>query len=155
AGLAVRERAENREAERVGPHVDAPRPDSERGAELRPQRFGLAHLPQIATDLGGSPRRLVAREFVIGTTGGERLRDVAGREHAGQHGVVRTLDTRHVDETGGATDQRAARKYELRHRLVAAFGDGARAVSDALAVREGVAHQRVGLEALKLVERRE
>jgi hypothetical protein len=28
---------------------------------------------------------------------------------------MRALDARHVDETGGAADQRTARKHELRH----------------------------------------
>ena len=46
-------------------------------------------------------------------------------------------------------------KRQLRHRLVAAFGDGARAVADALAARERVAHQRMGLEALEFLERRQ
>ena len=78
-----------------------------------------------------------------------------GRQHAGQHGVVGALDARHVDEARRAADQRAAREDELRHRLPAALGDGARAVANALAARERVAHQRMGLEALEFLERRE
>jgi len=39
-------------------------------------------------------------------------RNVFGREHPGQHGIVGALDTRHIDESGGAADQRAARKKQ-------------------------------------------
>ena len=46
-------------------------------------------------------------------------------------------------------------KVELRHRLPAAFADRARAVGDALAAFEGRADQRMLLEALELVERRD
>src|SRR5690606_1042349 len=44
---------------------------------------------------------------------------------------------------------------QLRHRLVAALGDGACAVGDALGALERVANGRMGLEALELLERRE
>ena len=46
-------------------------------------------------------------------------------------------------------------KRQLRHRLIAALGDGARAIGEALAAGERVAHQRMGLEALKFLERRQ
>src|SRR5262249_27992591 len=46
-------------------------------------------------------------------------------------------------------------KDELRHRLPAALGERARAVGEPLAAFERRAHQRVGLEALELLERRE
>src|SRR6476620_6346767 len=48
--------------------------------------------------------------------------------HAAAHRVMHALDARHVDETGRATDQRAARETQPRHRLIAALGDGARAI---------------------------
>ena len=98
---------------------------------------------------------VVARELVVGAAGGERRGDLLGREHAGQHGVVAALDARHVDEARRAADQRAAGERQLRHRLPAALGDGARAVGDALAALEGVADQRMGLEALEFLERRQ
>ena len=65
------------------------------------------------------------------------------------------LDARHVDEARRAADQRAARERQLRHRLIAALGDGARAVGQALAALEGAADQRMGLEALEFLERRQ
>ena len=78
-----------------------------------------------------------------------------GCQHAGEHGVVAALDARHVDEAGRAADQRAARESQLRHRLVAALGDGACAIGDALAALEGLRDQRMVLEALEFVEGRE
>ena len=63
------------------------------------------------------------------------------------------LDARHVDEARGAADQRAAGERQLRHRLVAAFGDRARAIGEPLAAFEGRAHQRMRLEALEFLER--
>ena len=87
--------------------------------------------------------------------GGERGGDGLRRQHARQHRVVAALDARHVHEAGRAADQRAAGKDELRHRLVAAFGDRARAIGDPLAAVERVAHQRMRLEALEFLERRE
>ncbi len=126
------------------------------GAELRPQRLDVAHLER-----GRGRWRSRARpprspmSLVIGAAGSERRRDMLGRQHARQHRVVRALDARHVDEAGRAADQRAAGEGQLRHRLVAALGDGARALGEPLAALEGVADQRMGLEALELLERRQ
>ena len=75
--------------------------------------------------------------------------------NAGHHGVVAALDARHVEEAGAAADQHAARERDARHRLPAAFADGARAVAEALAAREGVANERMRLEALEFLERRQ
>jgi hypothetical protein len=38
--------------------------------------------------------------------GGDSGRGVLGGEHAGEHGIVRSLDARHVDHSRGAADQR-------------------------------------------------
>ena len=65
------------------------------------------------------------------------------------------LDARHIHEPGRAAQQRPAGESELRHRLPAALGEGARAVGEALAALEGAAHQRMRLEALEFLERRE
>src|ERR1700685_3220871 len=65
------------------------------------------------------------------------------------------FDARHIDEARRATHQGAAGKDKLRHRLPAALGDCARAVAEPLTAREGVAHQRMSLEALEFLERRE
>src|SRR5579863_10303123 len=87
--------------------------------------------------------------------GGERLCDVLSSEHAGQDRVVTAFDARHVHETRSAADQRSTGKSKLRHRLPAAFSDGARAVTYPLAACEGVAHQRMCFEPLEFFERRE
>ena len=102
-----------------------------------------------------APGLVVARELVVGAALRQRLGDVLGRQHAGQDRVVAALDARHVDEARRAADQRAARERQLRHRLVAALGDGARAIGEPLAALEGAADQRMGLEALEFVERRQ
>src|SRR5690606_26503079 len=56
---------------------------------------------------------------------------------------------------GRAADQRAAGEGELRHRLEAALGDGARAVGEPLAALERLPDLRMRLEALELLERRD
>ncbi len=68
---------------------------------------------------------------------------------------MHALDARHVDKARGAADQRAAGKAQARHRLVAALGDGARAVAEPLAALEQVADRGMGLEALEFIERRQ
>src|SRR3546814_6837744 len=60
-----------------------------------------------------------------------------------------------VDETRRATDQRAARKHQLGHRLPAAIVDRPCAVRHALAAFEQFADRRVCLPALHLLEGRE
>jgi hypothetical protein len=67
---------------------------------------------------------------------------------------VRPLDARHVDETGRAAEQRAARKVS-RGTDCHPPSVSARAIGDALAAREGVADRRVRLETLEFLERRE
>ena len=81
-GLAVAERAEQREAERAGPHVEAAECDPEIRAETRPQRFGIAHFPKIGPDRGRAPCRFVVRKLVVGAAGLECGGDVLGRQHA-------------------------------------------------------------------------
>ena len=102
-----------------------------------------------------APRILVVGHFVAAPPGGERRMDLFRRQDARQHRVVRPLDARHVHEAGGAADERAAGKDQLRHRLPAALGQRARAIGEALAAFERCADQRVGLEALEFVERRQ
>ena len=55
-----------------------------------------------------APAVVVAGELVVRPAVGDRRGDVLGGEHAGQDGVVAALDARHVDEAGGAADQRPA-----------------------------------------------
>ena len=106
-------------------------------------------------DVAVAPGLVVARELVVGAALRQRLGDMLGRQHAGQDGVVAALDARHVDEARRAADQRAARERQLRHRLIAALGDGARAIGQPLAALEGAADRRMGLEALEFLERRQ
>src|SRR6516164_10140246 len=91
----------------------------------------------------------------MGTARCKRCSDILGREHAGQHGIVASLDARHVHETGSTADKRTAWKHELRHRLPAAFGERTGAIANALAAGEGAADERMGLETLKFFERRQ
>src|SRR3546814_14166023 len=44
-----------------------------------------------------------------------------GRKHTGFHRRLAALNARHVDETGGPADQRAAAEGELRHRFPASL----------------------------------
>src|SRR5262249_16672044 len=89
----------------------------------------------------------------MGTTSLERLRDMLGRQRAGEDRIVAAFDARHVHEPGRAADEGAAREGELRHRLTAAFGERTGTIGETLAPFEGRAHQRVGLEALKFLKR--
>ena len=153
--LGVRLGSEQREAQRVAPHVERAEANADERAELRPQRLDVAHLVQVRADGGRAPGVLVLDQFVIGTAGGERGRDLFGREHGAAHRVVHALDARHVDKAGRAADQRAARETQPRHRLVAALGDRARAIGEPLATLEQSADRRMGLEALEFIERRQ
>src|ERR1700722_20780867 len=91
----------------------------------------------------------------MATPGRERGGGVLGGEHARPHGVMGALDAWHVEEAGAVADQGAAGESEIGHRLPAALGDGAGAIADALAAREGIAHQWMGLEALEFLEWRQ
>src|SRR5262249_22932715 len=109
---------------------------------------------EVAADIGCAPRLLVAGKLVADAALAERRRHMLGSQHPGQDRVVRALDARQVDEAGCAADQRPTRKSKLRHRLPASLRDGARPIGDALAALESRPDQRVLLEALKLLERR-
>src|SRR6188474_607051 len=50
--LAMFERAEQREPERGGPHVETGEREAQGGAELRPERLDVAHFLQVAADVG-------------------------------------------------------------------------------------------------------
>src|SRR5579872_1040388 len=87
--------------------------------------------------------------------GAQRLMRGLGGEHAGKDRVMRALDPREIDKAGGAADQRAAGEDEFRRRLPAARADRPCAIGEALAAEECAGDQRMGLEALEFVERRE
>src|SRR5262249_13290350 len=63
--FAVLERAEHRDAERIGPHVQSTKRHSADRAEFRPQRLGVAHAPQIVADRRSAPRLVVSGKFVM------------------------------------------------------------------------------------------
>src|SRR3546814_17348749 len=67
---------------------------------------------------------------------------------------MRSLDPRNVQESRGIADQRAARKGELRHRLIATVADRARAIGDALAALQYLRDLRVRLPLLNFLEGR-
>src|SRR3546814_20351449 len=67
---------------------------------------------------------------------------------------MRSLDPRNVQESRGIADQRAARKGELRHRLIATVADRARAIGDALAALQYLRDLRVRLPLLHFLEGR-
>ncbi|EAV43418.1 hypothetical protein SIAM614_06528 [Stappia aggregata IAM 12614] len=152
--LAVFHRAEEGEAEQlVGPHVEAAERDADCGAELGPQRLGIAHAPQILADRTFAPGSVVVVQFVVCLTAADGRHDFLSRQHAGQHRVMRALDARHVDEACRTAHQQAAREGELRNGLEAAFGNGAGTIGNALAAFKGVADGRMGLEPLEFLER--
>ena len=65
------------------------------------------------------------------------------------------LDARHVKKTGGATDQRAARKSKFRHRLETAIADRTRAIGNAPAAFQDFLDFGMRFPALQLFERRQ
>src|SRR3546814_19243800 len=67
---------------------------------------------------------------------------------------MRSLDPRNAQESRGITDQCAARKGELRHRLIATVADRARAIGDALAALHYLRDLRVRLPLLHFLEAR-
>ncbi len=121
---------------------------------LRPQRLNVTHLFQVAPDVGGAPALFIGGQLVLGAAGVQRLVRGFSRLHAGEHGVVRTLDAGEVDEACRAAKQRAAGKSQARHGLDASGRNRARAVAQPLAALERLANERMGLVALELVERR-
>src|SRR5262249_24579462 len=153
--VPVSARAEEKSAGFMGPQGEAAERAAGQRPELPPYRLGVAPPPEIAPDRRRAPRRLVVQQLIMRATRRKRGGDILRGHHAGHHGIVAALDARHVHEAGGATDERAAREDKLRHRLPAAFGKRAGAVANALAADEGAAHKRMGLEALKLLERRD
>ena len=132
-----------------------PTADADDHAEARPQRLDVAHLLQILADIGAAPNRFVGQSVRHATACGDRFGNVLCRQDAGQHGIMRALDARQVDEARRAADQRTAGERQFRHRLPAAFGDRARAVGDALAALEGLADRGMRLEALEFLEGRQ
>ncbi len=133
-----------------------PSGDAERGAEPRPQRLGVAHALQVARDRAGHDGASRRRRGVSCA----RPAPIASKAASAawmpdSMALWRALDARHVDEAGRAAEQRAAGEHQLRDRLPAALGDGARAIGDALAALEGRRDAGMRLEALEFLVGRE
>ena len=153
--LAMLQREGKADSEIVHPHVEAAQRHADDGAEARQEGLHVADALQVLVYRAAFISLGIGRELIRLAA---RLHSIEGRfraHHAGEHGVMAALDAGHVDEACRAADQRAAREGELRHGLEAAFGDGARAIGDALAAFECLVDCRMLLEALELVEGRE
>ena len=85
----------------------------------------------------------------------DRVERCLGCQHASFHGVMRALDAWQIHEACAASDQRAARKRELRYALQAALVNSPRAVDQALAPLKQGPHVRMQFKALKLIKRRQ
>src|SRR5271155_5346384 len=150
------EGAKNRRFEQfVGPHIQAAKADAKNETVPGPERLDIAHLVKVASDLGVSPGSLIVGEFVIRPPSDQSRMRLLGGQHSRQYGVMGTLNAGEIHETCRAANERPAGKDEFRRRLPTSRGDHARAISYPFAPVEGPAHERMGLEALKLVERRE
>ena len=86
---------------------------------------------------------------------GQGLGQRFGGDHAGLHRGVGALDLRHVEEAARIAQQQPAGEAEFGQRLHAALDQRPRAVGDAAATLELLAHVGMRLEALHLVERRQ
>ena len=97
---------------------------------------------------------IIVLQFVPTALGGDGRDGAFGGHHAALHRRVAALDARHVQESCSATNQRAAREGQFRHRLPAAIIDGACAIGNAAAAFQNFADRRVGFPALEFLERR-
>ena len=139
-------------AEHVGIQrgIGQPAPQS----ELREAGTDVAHAVQFLPHPAGAQLLGIGREFRR-LAAGQRLHHRFRRQHAGLHRGMRALDLRHVDEPGRVADQQPAGEHQVGDRLPAALVQRARAVADAPATVEMLAHLGMGLEALHLIERRQ
>ena len=65
-GITMFQGAKQRHIEElVRPHVEPAERNAGIGAELRPERLGIADRIEIAADLGAAPGRLIGHKFVI------------------------------------------------------------------------------------------
>ncbi|EAQ04453.1 hypothetical protein OB2597_09924 [Pseudooceanicola batsensis HTCC2597] len=147
--LAMLERAQQGKAQGVGPHVEAADRQGCGEAVLGPERLDVAHLLEVLADGARPDLLLVVVQLVPRPPGLDRLVRRFGGGLARQHGVVVALDPRHVDHPDRTSKQGDARGDHLRHRLVPALRDRARAIGDPLAALEQLGHDRVVLEALE------
>ena len=154
-GRSVVERTEGRRLEQgIGPEVDPAQKRAESRAEFQ-KRLGVAYRLEIRRDGAFGDRGLQIFDHVIAASRRQRREHRLGGSNAGQHGVVRPLDARHVHEAGRTPHQRSTGKSQLRDGLPAARRHGAGAIADARAAFEQCSETRMGLEALHLVEGRQ
>ncbi|EAP75820.1 hypothetical protein ISM_13180 [Roseovarius nubinhibens ISM] len=149
-GLAMLERAKERKAERVGPHVETAQGKARQETPFRPHRLDVAHLLEVLPDVALTHFGLIGAELVAGAALGDGGMGGLGGGHARQHRVMVALDARHVDHAHRTAQQRHAGRDHLGHRLIAPLRDRPRAISHPLAAFEKLGHHRVMLEALEL-----
>ena len=133
----------------VKPHIRAA--DGERGekAKTRPERFDVAHALEVFANGALADGFFVFDQFVARPTRVDRVMCCLCGGDAREHGVMVALDARHVDHASRATQERTTGEGEFWQRLIAAFGDRARTVSDPLAAFEEFGDHRVVLEPLE------
>ena len=78
-----------------------------------------------------------------------------GRGHARANGLMNALDLGHVERSAGVAQQQGAGHFQSRHRLIAAFDDGARATRDNLSALQQSLDVRVVFPLLEGLERLE
>src|SRR5690606_21096363 len=113
----------------------------------------VARLVELAMQPGTAEGFRVGSEFVLGAPRGKRFECRLRRHHPRLDGAVAALDAGGVEKARLVADQAATREHELRQRLQAAGGNGARAVGNALAAFEKAADRGMGLVALELFVR--
>ena len=147
--LAMLLGAEQRKPDRVCPHVEPAQHQRSGEAVLGPQRFDIAHFFQIRANGAFAHFFLIRRQLIARAAtlyGAERR---FGRGLARQHRIVVALDARHVDHADRTAQQGHAGCHHLGHRLIAAFGNRARAVCDPFAALQQLGHHRMMLESLE------
>src|SRR5438105_10251267 len=95
---------------------------------------------------------LICIKRISGATVRDRSKSGFRREHSRLHRIVRAFDTRQVDESRCAADERAAGEGKFRHRLKSAFGDRARAIGDTFSPVQKLADAWVRFRALEFLE---
>ncbi len=111
-------------------------------------RLEVAHRLQFLATGRFAPAR-------VETGGRPGLGQMRRCQHSRANGLVNALYLRQIDTARGITNQQRARHLQLRDRLPAACGNGARTGSEDLAAFQQRSHARVMLELLKRLEWRE
>src|SRR5579872_148994 len=147
------QRAENGSVEQfVRPHVETAEPDAHDQAEPRPERFYIAYLVKAAADIRGAPGILILAQFVIRPPASHRFARLLSGQHPRQNRVMGALDAGEIHESRRTANESPSGKDQFWRRLPTAGRNRACAAAYAFGPREGLAHHRMGLETLKLIE---